>query len=149
MGLKKISTVVALSLFFFYDSHREREREAETQAEGEAGSMHREPDVGFDPGLQDRALGQRQAPNRCATQGSLKASFKSHLTPRPQQELLSPHSQPWTLSAWLLSVGFITSLPKTSLGWLETAWKPVSQEVNDQVQWTPHTSPHHWGQCQP
>ena len=29
---------------------RERGREAETQAEGEAGSMHREPDVGFDPG---------------------------------------------------------------------------------------------------
>ena len=28
----------------------EREREAETQAEGEADSMHREPDVGFDPG---------------------------------------------------------------------------------------------------
>ena len=28
----------------------ETEREAETQAEGEAGSMHREPDVGFDPG---------------------------------------------------------------------------------------------------
>ena len=27
----------------------ERVREAETQAEGEAGSMHREPDVGFDP----------------------------------------------------------------------------------------------------
>ena len=27
-----------------------REREAETQAEGEAGSIHREPDVGFDPG---------------------------------------------------------------------------------------------------
>ena len=51
----------------------EREREAETQAEGEAGSMHWEPDVGFDdsiPGLQDRAPGQRQVPNRCATQGS-------------------------------------------------------------------------------
>ena len=29
---------------------REREREAETQAEGKAGSMHWEPDVGFDPG---------------------------------------------------------------------------------------------------
>ena len=28
----------------------EREREAETQAEGEAGSMHQEPDVGFNPG---------------------------------------------------------------------------------------------------
>ena len=46
----------------------EREREAETQAEGEAGPMHREPI----PGLQDRALGLRQAPNRCATQGSLQ-----------------------------------------------------------------------------
>ena len=32
-------------------TEREREREeAETQAEGEAGSMHREPDMGFDPG---------------------------------------------------------------------------------------------------
>ena len=29
---------------------RDTQREAETQAEGEAGSMHREPDVGFDPG---------------------------------------------------------------------------------------------------
>ena len=28
----------------------QREREAETQAEGEAGSMHQEPDVGLDPG---------------------------------------------------------------------------------------------------
>ena len=49
----------------------QREREAETQAEGEAGSMHQEPDVGFDPGSPDCALGQRQAPNCCATQGSL------------------------------------------------------------------------------
>ena len=31
-------------------TQRENEREAETQAEGEAGSMQREPDVGFDPG---------------------------------------------------------------------------------------------------
>ena len=31
-------------------TERERGREAETQAEGEAGSMHREPDVGFDAG---------------------------------------------------------------------------------------------------
>ena len=29
----------------------EREREEETQAEGEAGSMHLEPDVGFDLSL--------------------------------------------------------------------------------------------------
>ena len=34
--------------------------------------MHREPDWDSIPGLQDHALGQRQAPNRCATQGSLK-----------------------------------------------------------------------------
>ena len=47
-----------------------REREAETQAEGEAGSMHREPDMGFDPGSPGSRLGQRQAPNRCTTQGS-------------------------------------------------------------------------------
>ena len=43
-------------LFFFLSTivtEREREievGEAETQAEGEAGSMHQEPDVGFDPG---------------------------------------------------------------------------------------------------
>ena len=36
----------------------EREREAETQAEGEAGSMHRKPDVGFDP----RSPGSRPGP---------------------------------------------------------------------------------------
>ena len=51
---------VSLSNFFFLfflfmivterEREREREAEAETQAEGEAGSMHREPDVGSDPG---------------------------------------------------------------------------------------------------
>ena len=29
---------------------RDTQREAETQEEGEAGFMHREPDVGLDPG---------------------------------------------------------------------------------------------------
>ena len=52
--------------FFFYlfmiVTEREREREAETQAEGEAGSMHREPDVGFDPG----SPGSRPGPKACA-----------------------------------------------------------------------------------
>ena len=32
------------------EAETQAEGEAETQAEGEAGSMHREPDVGFDPG---------------------------------------------------------------------------------------------------
>ena len=36
----------------------QREREAETQAEGEAGSMHWKPDVGFDP----RSPGSRPGP---------------------------------------------------------------------------------------
>ena len=48
-----------LFFFFFFNfyllmivthTEREREREAETQAEGEAGFMHREPDVGLDSG---------------------------------------------------------------------------------------------------
>ena len=40
------------NFLFIYDSHRERESErgAETLAEGEAGSIHLEADVGFDPG---------------------------------------------------------------------------------------------------
>ena len=38
-----------------------REKEAETQAEGEAGSMHREPDVGFDPGSPGSCPGPKAA----------------------------------------------------------------------------------------
>ena len=62
---------------FIYDSHREREREreAETQAEGEAGSCTGSPTWDSIPGLQDRALGQRQAPNHCAIQGSPQSYF--------------------------------------------------------------------------
>ena len=41
---------IFLKKLFMIVTERERERGAETQAEGEAGSMHREPDVGFDPG---------------------------------------------------------------------------------------------------
>ena len=39
-------------IYIYIERERERERgrEAETQAEGEAGSMHREPDMGLDPG---------------------------------------------------------------------------------------------------
>ena len=59
--LQVVSDFITRSFFFLiflfiYDSHTERERErarereAETEAEREAGSMHREPDVGFDPG---------------------------------------------------------------------------------------------------
>ena len=63
---------------FFFNFHlfmivteRERERQRHKQAPCTGSPM-------WDsiPGLQDRALGQRQAPNRCATQGSLLAIFK-------------------------------------------------------------------------
>ena len=50
---------------------RERERQRHRQREKQApctGSLTWDSI----PGLQDRAPGQRQAPNRCATQGSLK-----------------------------------------------------------------------------
>ena len=53
-----------LFLFLFiYDSHTHREREAETQAEGEAGSMHREPDVGFHPGSPESRPGPKAGAN--------------------------------------------------------------------------------------
>ena len=47
-----------LIYLFIIVTQGEREREAETQAEGEAGSMHWEPDVGFDP----RSPGSRPGP---------------------------------------------------------------------------------------
>ena len=50
-------------------TEREREREAERQREKQAPCTG-SPMWDSIPGLQDRALGQRQAPNRCATQGS-------------------------------------------------------------------------------
>ena len=43
---------------------REREREAETQAEGEAGSMHQEPDVGFDHGSSGSRPGPKAGDKR-------------------------------------------------------------------------------------
>ena len=46
---------------------RERQRHRRREKQAHAGS----PTWDSIPGLQDRALGQRQAPNRCATQGSL------------------------------------------------------------------------------
>ena len=74
------------SLFFFfnflfiYDSHTERERERERERQRHRQREKQAPCTGsltWDsiPGLQDRALGQRQAPNRCATQGSRISLF--------------------------------------------------------------------------
>ena len=55
-----------LKILFIHERHRERERQRHRQREKQA------PCLMWDsiPGLQDCALGQRQALNRCATQGS-------------------------------------------------------------------------------
>ena len=52
------------------------EREVETQAEGEAGYMHRGPDVGFDPGSPGSRPGPKAGANCCATQGSPIFNFE-------------------------------------------------------------------------
>ena len=51
-------------------TERERERQRHRQREKQAPCTG-SPMWDSIPGLQDRALGQRQALNRCATQGSL------------------------------------------------------------------------------
>ena len=57
-------------------THRERERERQRHRQREKQApCTGSPTWDSIPGLQDRALGQRQAPNRCATQGSLQCLF--------------------------------------------------------------------------
>ena len=51
-------------------THRERERQRHRQREKQAPCTG-SPTWDSIPGLQDHAPGQRQAPNHCATQGSL------------------------------------------------------------------------------
>ena len=70
-------SLLSVSLFFkdfIYLFMRDRERQRYRQREKQASC--REPDVGLDPGPQDHAPGQRQALNRCATQGSQKNVLK-------------------------------------------------------------------------
>ena len=69
---------------FIYDRERKREREAETQEEGGRSRLHaRSPTWDSIPGLQDRAPGQRQAPNHRATQGSLRKYISVVEAPLP------------------------------------------------------------------
>ena len=55
------------------------EREAETQAEGEAGYMHWEPDVGFDPGSPGSRPGPKAGAKPLRTQGSPIFNFSRTL----------------------------------------------------------------------
>nr|XP_055172448.1 uncharacterized protein LOC129503957 [Nyctereutes procyonoides] len=50
--------------------HSEAPEETQREADGEAGSMHREPDVGLDPGSPESGPGPRAALNRWATQAA-------------------------------------------------------------------------------
>ena len=90
---------------FIYDSHRERERERQRhrQREKQAPCTGR---LTWDSilGLQDCALGQRLAPNRCATQGS---RFHTNLKIICSNSLMKVHG---------ILVGFALKL--------ETLWFP-------------------------
>ena len=69
-----------------------REREAETQAEGEAGSMRREPDVGFDPGSPGSCPGPKAGAKPLRHPGiprpCLISIFSQDLSPRLNKCLL-------------------------------------------------------------
>ena len=78
------TTVLRPSGFFFFlilfmiVTQKERERQRHRQREKQAPCTG-SPMWDSIPVLQDRTLGQRQAPNRCATQGSLKANILKSL----------------------------------------------------------------------
>ena len=59
----------------------QREREAETQAEGEAGSMHREPDVGLDPGSSGSRPGPKAGTKPLSHPGIPEGSYFSTSSP--------------------------------------------------------------------
>ena len=90
---KEQSCIFQMTFFFFnffflfiYDSHRERERQRHRQREKQAPCTR---SLTWDsiPGLQDHALGQRQAPNRCATQGSRLVLIFKIFFPAPFAQL--------------------------------------------------------------
>ena len=60
---------IFLFFYFLFLSQRERERQKHRQRKKQAPCTG-SPTWDSIPGLQDCALGQRQVPNRCATQGS-------------------------------------------------------------------------------
>ena len=61
-------------------TQREREREAEKWAEGEAGSMHQEPDVGFDPGSPGSRPGPKTGAKPLRHPGIPASNFLTKIT---------------------------------------------------------------------
>ena len=85
-------------------TQRERERQRHRQREKQA------PCTGIPtwdsiPGLQDRAVGQRQAPNRCATQGSQTRWFRTEIYSLMVLEARNLKSRCW-----------LAGLPQKALG---------------------------------
>ena len=80
-----------LKILFIYSWEMHRERQRHRQREKQAPST-RSPTCDSIPGLQYRALSQRQAPNRCATQGSPPKFFMwniiRHFKPLSRYKLL-------------------------------------------------------------
>ena len=66
-------------IFYLFIHERHREREAETQAEGEAGSMHRDPDVGFDPGSPEPRPGPKAGAKPLRHPGIPKINLKKEI----------------------------------------------------------------------
>ncbi|XP_077709836.1 centrosomal protein of 112 kDa isoform X2 [Canis aureus] len=73
-------------------AHSERERQRHRQREKQAPCTG-SPTWDSIPGLQDHALGQRQALNRCATQGSLKANSRLKQIEKEYTQKLAKSSQ--------------------------------------------------------
>ena len=81
IGVHFIFFIFLFFIFFIYDSHRERKRERQRHRQREKQApCTRSPIWDSILGLQDHALGQRQALNRCATQGSQQPLFLSLLS---------------------------------------------------------------------
>ena len=75
--------------FYLFMIVTARER-AETQAEGEAGSMHREPDVGFDPGSPGSRPGPKAGAKPLRHPGIPSTCFKKRPSLWVEKEVLAP-----------------------------------------------------------
>ena len=69
VGLEDLILFFFLIYLFMIDTERERQRHRQREKQAPCTGSLTWDSI---PGLQDRALGQRQALNRCATQGSLE-----------------------------------------------------------------------------
>ena len=84
----------------------EREREAETQAEGEAGSMHREPNMGFDPGSPGSHPGPKAGAKPLRHPGIPTPMFLAAMSTIAKlwKEPLCPSTEKWIKKLWSMYI---------------------------------------------